>query len=49
MKECDPAEQTARQDLLERLYHEDGRQQPDHPMHGVYTGLVCKQEGGDDA
>ncbi len=28
-----------RQELLERLYHEDGRDKPDHPMHALYTGL----------
>jgi hypothetical protein len=28
-----------RQELLERLYHEDGRDNPDHPMHSLYTGL----------
>lgn len=30
---------TERQELLERLYHEDGRDNPDHPMHSTYTGL----------
>jgi hypothetical protein len=28
-----------RQELLEHLYHEDGRDNPDHPMHSLYTGL----------
>jgi hypothetical protein len=28
-----------RQELLELLYHEDGRDNPDHPMHSLYTGL----------
>lgn len=32
--------QQARQDRLEELYHQDGRQSPDHPMHGLYTELV---------
>lgn len=32
--------QQARQDRLEELYHQDGRQDPSHPMHGLYTGLV---------
>jgi hypothetical protein len=32
--------QQARQDRLEELYHQDGRHEPGHPMHGLYTGLV---------
>ena len=24
---------------MDRLYIEDGRPRPDHPKHGVYTGL----------
>lgn len=24
---------------LDRLYHQLGRDNPDHPMHGLYTGL----------
>ena len=34
------AAQQARQDRLEELYHQDGRHEPSHPMHGLYTGLV---------
>ena len=34
------AAQQARQDRLEELYRQDGRQDPSHPMHGLYTGLV---------
>lgn len=33
------SEDNARQELLEQLYHEDGRDKPDHPMHALYTGL----------
>jgi hypothetical protein len=29
----------ARTDLLERLYLEDSRDKPGHPLHGCYTGL----------
>ena len=29
----------ARQDKLEALYTADGRHDPAHPLHGVYTGL----------
>ncbi len=47
--ECDPAEQTARQDRLEELYAADGRLNPSHPQHGLYTGLMLafrqQQEG----
>ncbi len=32
--------QQARQDRLDELYHQDGRHEPSHPMHGLYTGLV---------
>ena len=26
---------------MERLYLADGRDKADHPMHGLFTGLVC--------
>lgn len=29
----------ARQDALDRLFVEDGRDKPDHPMYALYTGL----------
>ena len=29
---------------MERLYVLDGRQLPDNPMHGLYTGLAAKRE-----
>jgi hypothetical protein len=38
--DCNPVEQTARQDRLEELYTADGRHDPAHPMHGTYTGLA---------
>jgi hypothetical protein len=31
-------------DRLDELYRQHGRQSPDHPMHGLYTGLVEQQE-----
>jgi hypothetical protein len=43
--ECDPAEQTARQDRLEELYAADGRHDPSHPQHGLYTGLHLAAQG----
>ncbi len=27
---------------IEALYMHDGRENPDHPMHGLYTGLNIK-------
>jgi hypothetical protein len=44
VRECDPVEQTLRQVLLEELYRMDGRSEPDHPMYGLYTGLVYTPE-----
>ena len=38
--DCNPAEQQARQDELDRRYEEDGRHDPEHPMHCLYTGLM---------
>ena len=32
--------QDARQAELDRLYDADGRHDPHHPMHALYTGLV---------
>ena len=26
--------------LIERLYYADGRQNPSHPLHGSYSGLI---------
>lgn len=38
--DCDPQEQNARQAQLEAWYEADGRTDPSHPMHGLYTGLA---------
>ena len=40
MNNCDPTQQQAVQDRLEQLYADDGRHDPAHPMHGLYTGLT---------
>ena len=40
--DCNPIEQQARQDELDRLYAEDNRHNPEHPMHSLYTGLVAE-------
>ncbi len=39
---CNPIEQQKVQDRLERWYFEDGRDNPEHPLHSVYTGLAEK-------
>lgn len=35
----------ARQDYLEWLYERDGRHDPSHPMHSLYTGLAVGRQG----
>lgn len=40
MQPCDPITQQARQDLLDRAYDLDGRSDPSHPLHSLYTGLT---------
>jgi hypothetical protein len=44
---CNPIEQQKIQDRLEAWYVEDGRDNPEHPLHSFYTGLAEKfgQEG----
>ena len=27
--------------LMEKLYYAEGRQHPDHPFHGSFSGLCC--------
>jgi hypothetical protein len=34
-------EQQARQERLDALYEADGRHDPKHSMHALYTGLKC--------
>jgi len=36
----DVIRQQTRQDELERMYVEDGRDQPSHPMYMLYSGLA---------
>lgn len=38
--DCDPIEQQAVQDRLDAWYEQDGRHEPSHPMHCLYTGLA---------
>lgn len=35
-----PATEQAKQDHLDALYEADGRGNPEHPLHGLYTGLA---------
>ena len=43
-------EQQARQERLDALYEADGRHDPKHPMHALYTGLLIdkKEEATND-
>jgi hypothetical protein len=41
---CDPVEQQLRQERLDALYEADGRHDPKHPMHALYTGLLIDKE-----
>jgi hypothetical protein len=40
---ADHAKQAARQARLEELYFADGRDDPGHEMHSLYTGLLIDQ------
>jgi hypothetical protein len=40
--DCCPIEQQAIQDRLDAWYEADGRHDPAHPMHALYTGLAEK-------
>lgn len=30
--------------LMEKLYYAEGRQHPDHPFHGSFSGLCCGKD-----
>jgi hypothetical protein len=47
---CDPVEQQLRQEHLDALYEADGRHDPKHPKHALYTGLLIdkKEEANND-
>ena len=44
--DCNPVEQTGRQERLEELYAADGRHNPAHSRHGLYTGLMEQDRAG---
>lgn len=47
---ADVLAQQARQDALDALYDADGRNDPHHPHHSTYTGLICDVDSeADDA
>lgn len=48
MNNCNPIEQQAVQDRLDALYEADGRHDPKHPMHALYTGLAQAAEQGQE-
>lgn len=37
--DCCPIREQAKADRLDQLFFADGRNNPDHPMRGLYTGL----------
>lgn len=39
MAECHPTEQQKRQDALDALYKQAGRDRKSHPHYSMYTGL----------
>ena len=45
----DVREQQDRVDRMEQLYFHDGRHNPEHKMHGLFTGLLDAQEPLHDA
>lgn len=45
---CHPIVEQLRQDLLESLYLRDGRDNPDHPFHCLYTNLFQSYTETDD-
>ena len=45
----DPIEEQKRQDRLESWYEQDGRNEKDHPLHSLYTGLAEKYMNKEEA
>ena len=45
----DPIEEQKRQDRLESWYEQDGRNEKDHPLHSLYTGLAEKYMNKENA
>lgn len=47
--DCDPQEQNDAQSQLEAWYLADGRDDPAHPMHSLFTGLAMKYRAKEEA
>lgn len=45
--DCNPIEQLARQERLEYWYEIDGRHDPEHEQHSLYTGLAERYMQGE--
>ena len=45
----DPIEEQKRQDRLVSWYEQDGRNEKDHPLHSLYTGLAEKYMNKENA
>ena len=45
----DPIEEQKRQDRLDSWYEQDGRNEKDHPLHSLYTGLAEKYMNKEEA
>ena len=43
----DVAAMEARNIILEKLYRADGRMDPTHPRHGIFTGLIAQETNED--
>jgi len=43
-----PVEEQKRQDRLEAWYKQDGREDKNHPLYALYTGLAHKYSGNED-
>jgi len=49
LRDFNVKEEEKKQIFLEHMYKCSGRENPDHPMHGLYTGLYqdfCVREAG---
>lgn len=49
IEQADPIDQVERQNRIEQLYLLSGRDDPSHPHHHTYTGLVAASEGEGEA
>lgn len=48
-QQCDPIKESQKAAFMEHMYNCDGRNNPSHPMHSLFTGLwqkFCIEEAG---